>query len=134
MFQKKVNLNLNLERIFLLLPNYILLKTISIRINLIMPSTLKSKIYFTKGLATSLRDTLLDMTSSTGAINKAQNALTAEMSDIDKNIAAFAERLQAQEDKLYTQFSAMEAQLAKLQRQGDYLTQQITAMTNTSNK
>ena len=93
-----------------------------------------SKIYFTKGLATSLRDTLLDMTSSTGAINKAQNALTAEMSDIDKNIAAFAERLQAQEDKLYTQFSAMEAQLAKLQRQGDYLTQQITAMTNTSNK
>ena len=93
-----------------------------------------SKIYFTKGLATSLRDALLDMTSSTGAISNAQNTLTAEMSDIDNNIAAFAERLQAQEDKLYTQFSAMEAQLAKLQRQGDYLTQQITAMNNTSNK
>ena len=95
-------------------------------------SQLSSKIYFTKGIATSLRDDLLDMTSSTGAVTKAQDALTDAMTDIDKNIADFADRLRAQEDKLYAQFNAMEAQLAKLQRQGEYLMQQITAMNNTS--
>ena len=97
-------------------------------------SAIVSKVYFTKGIATSLRDSLVDMTSSNGTVTKAQDALTETMSDIDKNIADIAERLRIQEDKLYTQFNAMEAQLARLQQQGQYLTQQIAAMNNTYSK
>ncbi|NLN75979.1 MAG: flagellar filament capping protein FliD [Armatimonadetes bacterium] len=97
-------------------------------------SAMVSKVYFTKGIATSLRDSLVDMTSSNGTVTKAQDALTETMSDIDKNIADIAERLRIQEDKLYTQFNAMEAQLARLQQQGQYLTQQIAAMNNTYSK
>ncbi len=97
-------------------------------------SAINSKVYFTKGIATSLRDTLIDMTSSNGTISKAQAALTDTMSDIDKDMVKISERLQAQEDKLYSQFSAMEAQLAKLQQQSQYLAQQITAMFNSNGK
>ncbi|MGI6296773.1 MAG: flagellar filament capping protein FliD [Armatimonadota bacterium] len=97
-------------------------------------SAVSSKVYFTKGIATSLRDSLVEMTSSNGTISKAQAALTETMSDIDKDMAKITERLQAQEDKLYSQFSSMETQLAKLQRQGEYLAQQITAMFNSNGK
>jgi flagellar hook-associated protein 2 len=91
-------------------------------------TTLASKVYFTKGIATSLRDTLINMTSTTGAITKAQDSCTTEMSDLDKSIADMSDRLQTQQDKLYAQFNAMESQLAELQQQGNYLTQQFTAM------
>lgn len=97
-------------------------------------AAISSKVYFTKGIATALRDTLVEMTSSNGTISKAQAALTETMSDIDKDLVNIAERLQAQEDKLYSQFSSMETQLAKLQRQSEYLAQQITAMFNSNGK
>lgn len=95
-------------------------------------STLASKVYFTKGIATSLRDTLINLTSITGAVTKAQDSCNTEMADIDKSIATLSERLQAQEDKIYAQFDAMEAQLARLQQQGSYLTQQFAAMNKSS--
>lgn len=97
-------------------------------------AAINSKVYFTKGIATSMRDSLLELTSSGGTISKAQAALTETMSDIDKDMARISERLQAQENKLYSQFSSMEAQLAKLQQQSQYLSQQITAMFNSNSK
>jgi len=90
-------------------------------------------VYFTKGVGTMIRDTLIDITSVTGLVNKAQDSINARMSDIDKEVADWDTRLQAQQDRLYTEFSQMESQLADLQSQGNYLSSQIAAMNGTSN-
>lgn len=87
-----------------------------------------SKVHFTKGLATSLRDTIISMTSSGGAFKNAQDALTKQMTDLDDTIASMQVSLDAQQEKLYAQFNAMESQMGQLQSQGNYLTQQFAAM------
>lgn len=87
-----------------------------------------SKIYYTKGIGTTLRDTIIGMTGSAGMVAKAQESLTDEISEFDKNIIDMESRLTDQSDRIYAQFNAMEAQLAKLQQQGNYLANQLAAM------
>jgi flagellar hook-associated protein 2 len=89
---------------------------------------LSTKVYFTKGIGTLLRDTLVNMTSLTGTVTAAQDSINTEISDLNKSIADMEQRLTIQEEKLYAQFNAMESQLAKLQEQGNYLTQQLAAL------
>lgn len=90
---------------------------------------MSTKVYFTKGIATLLRDTLVSMTSLTGIVTAAQDSINTEISDLDKRIADMEERLKTQEEKLWKQFNNLESQLAKLQDQGAYLTRQIEALT-----
>lgn len=92
-------------------------------------SPMSTKVYFTKGIGTLLRDTLVSMTSLTGIVTAAQNSINTEISDLDKRIADMEERLNTQEEKLWKQFNNLESQLAKLQDQGNYLTRQIEALT-----
>lgn len=91
-------------------------------------AAMSTKIYLTKGVSTMLRDTLVSMTSLNGVISSAQNTLKDKIADLKDDIADLADALTAQEEKLYTQFDAMEAALSELQSQGDYLTQQIKAL------
>lgn len=100
---------------------------------LITSSTpVSSTIHFTKGLATSLRDTIIGMTSIGGTIMNAEDSLTKQMSDLDKQIADMQTSLDAQQQKLQTEFDSMESQLGTLQQQGNYLTQQFAAMTKST--
>ncbi len=91
-------------------------------------STLSTTVNFTKGIGASLRDLLSSMTSSGGIVTTTQNSLTSEISEIDKNIADMETKVSMQEDRLYKQFNNLEAKLAKLTQQGNYLLAQITAM------
>lgn len=106
------------------------IKGLSLKIT--SPSAISSKVYFTKGLGTKLRDTIIDMTSLDGILTKSQKTLTDRMTELDKDIADMQTKLDDQSDKLYAQFNAMESQLAKLQQQGDYLSQQFAAMNKSS--
>lgn len=87
-----------------------------------------TRVVFTKGVGTMIRDTLTNMTSTTGTVTKAENGLNDRMLELDKQIADWDTRLQTQQDRISAQFSAMESQLAKLQDQGNYLSQQISSM------
>lgn len=91
-------------------------------------TALTSKVYFTKGLGTSLRDTVIGMTSAYGTIATVQDSIKTEITTLNDSISDMETKLATQADRLYAQFNAMEAQLAKLQSQGDYLTQQFAAM------
>lgn len=86
------------------------------------------KVIYTKGVGATLRDLLSDMTSVGGAIASAQSGINDLISDLDDSIADMETRLADQETRLYTQFNAMEAQLAKLQQQGNYLAAQLSAL------
>ncbi len=87
-----------------------------------------TKVIYTRGIGAALRDLLSNMTSTTGAITTAQNGINDQISDLDKSIADMETRLADQEARLYNQFNSMEAQLAKLQSQGNYLASQFAAM------
>jgi len=89
---------------------------------------MSTRVYYTKGIGTLMRDMLSAACSSSGIVSKAQDSLNSEMADLDKSIADWDTRLQDQQDRLSAQFSAMESQLAQLQDQGNYLASQISAM------
>lgn len=93
---------------------------------------LSTTVYFTKGIGTSLRDTLINMSSLTGIVTTAQDSINQEISDLDDSIAEMQTRLDYAEQKLYDQFNALESQLARLQDQGNFLTQQLAALNNSS--
>ncbi len=93
---------------------------------------MNSKVYFTKGLGTSLRDTIIGMTLRRRHVH--QRAGCAHKAD-DRprhDIANMQTALDAQQQKLYAQFNAMESQMGQLQDQGNYLTQQFAAMNKSS--
>jgi len=100
-------------------------------LNVTTSSPLSTKAYYTKGIGVTLRDMIVNMTSSTGLVTSAQDSLTTEIDDLTDRVAEMEERYVAQEDRLWSQFNAMESQLSKLQQQGNYLTSQLAAL-NTS--
>lgn len=83
---------------------------------------------YTKGIGASLRDLLVDMTSTDGAMTTAQDGITDYITDLEDQIADMEERLEAQELRLYEQFTAMESRLAELQAQGNYISAQLNAL------
>jgi flagellar hook-associated protein 2 len=87
---------------------------------------------YTKGIGAALRDLLVDMTSTSGAITSAQDGITSYISDLDNQIADLETRLADQELRLWQQFNAMETQLSKLQAQGNYITAQLSSLNNNS--
>lgn len=91
-------------------------------------SAMSSTVHFSKGIGTSLRDALIGMTSLTGKFTTIQDSINKEIEGLNEDIADWSTRLTAQQDKLYARFDAMESQLAELQNQGAYLSQQIAAM------
>jgi flagellar hook-associated protein 2 len=86
------------------------------------------KIVYTKGVGSVFRDLLVEMTSPTGVFTTAQNGINDLISDLGKSIVDMESRLADQQERLYAQFNAMEAQLAKLQQQGNYLAAQLGAL------
>jgi flagellar hook-associated protein 2 len=86
------------------------------------------KVVYTKGIGAALRDMLNGMTSSTGIITTAQNGINDRIRELDDAIADWDNRLAEQEARLYEKFNAMESRLAELQRQGNYLLAQFSAM------
>lgn len=95
-------------------------------------TAMSSQVYFTQGVATSLRDTLVDMTSSTGLIADIEDGINDKIDDIEDDISRLQDKLDAEESRLYTEFNNMETQLSALQSTSNYLTQQIKAMNSSS--
>lgn len=91
---------------------------------------MSTTVRFTKGVGASLRDLLNNMTSAGGTMRTAQDGLNSHISDLTESIASMEARLADQEARIYSQFNAMEAQLAKLQQQGNYLAAQLGAWNN----
>lgn len=87
-----------------------------------------ANVVFSKGVGASVRDLLVNLTSSDGSITTAQDGLNQLIADYDDSIESMESRFVDQESRLYAQFSAMEAQLAKLQDQGNYIASQVSAM------
>jgi flagellar hook-associated protein 2 len=84
------------------------------------------------GLGTLLTDKLNTITQpSSGAIATEKQATQAQLDRLGTNIASTKTRLDRRYDTLARQFAALDTYAAKLQQQGDYLSNMITALNNT---
>jgi flagellar hook-associated protein 2 len=83
------------------------------------------------GLGTLLMDKLNTITQpSSGAIATEKQATQAQLDRLGTNIASTKVRLDRRYDTLARQFAALDTYAAKLQQQGDYLSNMITALNN----
>jgi flagellar hook-associated protein 2 len=89
---------------------------------------------FTKGIGSAMRDLLVTLSSTNGALSTAQQGITDYINDLDDQISDMDTSLANKEAALWTQFNSMESQLAKLQAQGNYITAQLNALNNSNSK
>jgi flagellar hook-associated protein 2 len=83
-------------------------------------------IVFTRGIGGLVSDFAADLPAIiTGSDDSATSSLQDQISDLDDEKARLEAVLATQEERLYTQFNAMEAALSSLQTQSQFLTQQL---------
>jgi len=87
---------------------------------------------YNEGIGSSIFRSLRDYTKSGGILPQKQKALDAEKKRITDRIETAEDRLALREANLKKQFVAMEAAIARLKSQGDWLTAQINQMSQTS--
>jgi flagellar hook-associated protein 2 len=84
-----------------------------------------------KGVASRLRDTIdkvidkVELKAGNALRTNAQFTLGRELTDVDKRISAFEDRLVQVEDRYWRQFSAMEQAIQRSNQQSAYLMQQF---------
>ncbi|MBY6037038.1 flagellar hook-associated protein 2 [Fictibacillus nanhaiensis] len=84
-----------------------------------------------KGVAKKLRETIdstvdkIELKAGNALRTNAQFTLGRELTDVDKRISAFEDRLIQVEDRYWRQFQAMEAAIQRSNQQGAYLMQQF---------
>ncbi|MDR2132036.1 MAG: flagellar filament capping protein FliD [Clostridiales Family XIII bacterium] len=71
------------------------------------------------------RGSLVEIAGLPSTLSETENTLYTQMANHSKRIASLKESLKKEEDRLWRQFSAMETALAKLNEQGNYLSQYL---------
>ena len=86
------------------------------------------------GLGTLLTDKLSNLTQpSSGIIATEKQATQEQINRLDTNITSTKARLDKRYDTLARQFARLDQYAAKMQQQGDYLSNIITSLNNTKN-
>jgi flagellar hook-associated protein 2 len=73
-------------------------------------------------------DSLID--SASGAITARQNGIAHTIAAMEKKIAREEQRIADYEQRLMSQFTALEKLVSQLNQQGDFLSQKLSASTN----
>lgn len=81
------------------------------------------------GIGKRVPDTIDDYISSVdGTLTFRQNGIRTRIENIDKKVAREEARIAALQERLTKQFSALEQMVSQLKAQGDFLSQQMTAL------
>jgi flagellar hook-associated protein 2 len=81
------------------------------------------------GIGKRIPDTVDNfISSSSGSLTFRQKGIQADIDRIDQKVASEQQRINALQDRLTKQFSDLEKVVSQLKSQGDYLTQQLTAL------
>ncbi|MDP2601849.1 MAG: flagellar filament capping protein FliD [Deltaproteobacteria bacterium] len=81
------------------------------------------------GIGKRIPDSIDDYVSSVdGTLTFRQKGLRTSIDNIDKKVAREESRIAAMDERLTKQFSALEQMVSQLKAQGDYLSQQMTAL------
>jgi flagellar hook-associated protein 2 len=81
------------------------------------------------GIGKRLPDVIDDYISSVdGALTFRQKGIQARVEQIDKKVAREERRIAAVEERLTKQFSALEQLVSQLKSQGEFLSQQLSAL------
>jgi flagellar hook-associated protein 2 len=90
------------------------------------------KVHYTQGIAGLFSEYAASATGTKGLIASAEDGLQTQSKGLDDDMAKLQARLTLQEERLNSQFAAMENALGQLQSQSQQLTAQITSMNKTN--
>jgi len=80
-----------------------------------------------EGLAAMLDDRLALLTDSTdGMLTQRSESLQDEIDRLADEVESYDKRLELRRERMVQEFAAMEAAIAALQQQGDYVTEALT--------
>jgi flagellar hook-associated protein 2 len=85
------------------------------------------------GVFKKMYDVLFDMTGTTGLVDNKIKASNRDMTDLNKQLTAAGERLDAKEQAYLKKFNTMEQTLSRLQNQGTWMSAQLNTMNNNNN-
>ncbi|WP_200330680.1 flagellar filament capping protein FliD [Thiocystis violacea] len=88
----------------------------------------RGSVSFSRGMIDSLDKVLTGLLSSNGTITSRTEGLQKSLDQIDDDRAALDLKMEKYEDRLLTQFNAMDLVVARLQSTSDYLTQQLSSL------
>lgn len=71
-----------------------------------------------------MKGSLLEIAGISGDISEFKNAINTQLLHVDRNIGTQNDRLDAQQDRLWKRFTAMESAISKMNQQSAWLTQQ----------
>lgn len=92
----------------------------------------RGTVAFTKGVANALDSLLTTMTSDKGILSASVASLNKSIDTVGKQMDAFNKRLADTQQRYLNQFNAMDAAVGKLKSMGNFLSQQLAAMSGSS--
>lgn len=92
------------------------------------------KVRIADGLAESLPDVIDGLTTGRGILASRTQGLATTITSLEEQFARSERRLEKVEDRLRRQFTNLEVQMGQLNALGEYVSQQLAALTNINKK
>lgn len=92
----------------------------------------RGSITFVQGIAERTVDLVTSIVGADGAIESRTDSLNQQLEDIAESQAALEERIEAYRERLVSQFTAADSLISQLNSTLDYVTQQLDALTSSS--
>jgi flagellar hook-associated protein 2 len=91
------------------------------------------KVVYTQGVAAELDQQLSFLTNGdNGSISLEEKSAQSKIDDLADSITRMQDTVQREQDRMEAEFNAMESALSTLKTQGDYLSNQLTALSKSS--
>jgi len=92
----------------------------------------RGSITFVEGIAERTVDLVTSFVGADGALESRTDSLNQQLEDIAESQAALEERIEAYRERLISQFTAADSLISQLNSTLDYVTQQLDALTSSS--
>lgn len=86
------------------------------------------------GIGKQVSDYVEDLTETGGTLKNAQDGITQTLKDLEDDYARVEDRVNATVERYKAQFTQLDLLVAQMNRTSSYLTQQFTALTNSTSK
>lgn len=87
---------------------------------------------FIEGIGEQAVNLVTDIVGADGILDLKTDSLNSELERIQEEWESLDERIEAYRERLVSQFSAADTLISQLNSTGDYLTQQLAALTSQS--
>jgi flagellar hook-associated protein 2 len=108
--------------------------TKALNINLAGVTAMFSSTTGAGGIGKQVTDYVDGLSKTNGSLKTAQDGITKTLKDLEKNYSSTQDRINATMDRYKAQFTQLDLIVSQMNRTSSYLTQQFTALNNSSSK